>query len=194
MMKTPVPFRKALQCIALAVLTGATLTACDAMQQHYPAQSVVQTPYHLGNGDIIRLKILGDGSLDGEYRVDSDGAISIPLIGSFEVSSLTIRGVEKKLHDLLDERYLRNPVVSAEIINYRDIYIIGEVNQPGNYAYVPGMTGLQAVALAGGYKVAAAQDEIEVRRQAKSQVRSISLSATNAIKPGDTLIIKRRWF
>ena len=44
-----------------------------------------------------------------------------------------------------------NPSVSAEIVTRRPFYVIGEVQKPGNYAYVTDMTALNAVAMAGGF-------------------------------------------
>ena len=59
---------------------------------------------------------------------------------------------------------LRKPSVSVEVATYRPIYVLGEVNKPGQYPYQPGMTVVSAAAVAGGFTYRAVEDYASVVR------------------------------
>ena len=78
---------------------------------------------------------------------------------------MTARQLESEIETRLQGGgYLVNPQVSIEVLNYRPFYIIGEVNSPGSYQYVSGMTVTNAVALAGGFSYRADQGQISISR------------------------------
>ena len=112
-------------------------------------------------GDQVRVTVFRHEDLSGEFEVDGEGFFAMPLVGEILSAGLTARQLENEIEiRLKGGGYLVNPQVSIEVLNYRPFYIIGEVNNPGSYQYVNGMTVINAVALAGGFSYRADQDDI----------------------------------
>ena len=158
------------------------------------ANTLPTAAYLLGAGDLVRLTVYGEEDLSGEYEIDGSGRVALPLIGGMAVGGLTVRQLEQNLEDKFSDGYLNNPKVSVEILNFRPFYIVGEVNNPGSYAYVNGLTVLSAVAVAGGYTHRAKKRNMKLIRQHKSGVHVLKAEEATLIKPGDTIEIKERFF
>ncbi len=118
--------------------------------------------YVLGPGDRLKVVVYGEPDLSGETEVDGRGLISTPLIGPTQAGSHTLHEVEVLVASRLAGRYLINPRVSIEVLNYRPFFILGEVNNPGSYPIVNGMSVLNAVALSGGFTYRARKDEMMI--------------------------------
>jgi protein involved in polysaccharide export with SLBB domain len=88
--------------------------------------------------------------LSGEYAVEQDGAISIPLLGRFQVEGRALDDLRADLAISFTGTIGRTADVSATITDRSPIYVVGPVKNPGAYKYVPGMMVLHAIALAGG--------------------------------------------
>jgi polysaccharide biosynthesis/export protein ExoF len=88
--------------------------------------------------------------LSGEYTVNDDGAISLPLLGSFSVTKRGGQELEAALADAIDSLIGRKGFVTIAAVERQPIYVLGPVKNPGAYKYVPGMTVLHVIALAGG--------------------------------------------
>ncbi|WP_428929745.1 polysaccharide biosynthesis/export family protein [Marinibacterium sp. SX1] len=90
--------------------------------------------------------------LSGEYAVQSDGTISVPITGSVAAAGLTTAELSQTMSDALsqDGGMIDPPRLAIEVVRYRPFYIVGDVAHPGAYPGQPGITALQAVALAGG--------------------------------------------
>ena len=115
--------------------------------------------YRLGAGDAVRLITFGEDALTGEFHVNDSGAIAVPLIGTVRAAGLTTHQLEAAVIGALKKAdLLRDPSVVAEITTYRPIFVLGEVNKPGQYPYQPGMTIVTAAAVAGGFTYRAVQD------------------------------------
>lgn len=153
-----------------------------------------QEAYRLGVGDKLRIIVFGEPDLSGEFEVDSTGVISLPLIGEVRAHGQTLRELEKNVQAKLREGYLRDPRVSAEVINFRPFTIIGEVNEPGEYPYRSGMSVLNAVAAAKGYTYRANTDRVYITRTGSSA--EVPMPATNDVQvmPGDIIRIPERFF
>jgi polysaccharide export outer membrane protein len=73
------------------------------------------------------------------------------------------------------------------ITTYRPFYVIGEVNHPGEYAYVNGMSALNAVALAGGYTQRSKENTIYIRRNGSRTEEEVAADQMTRIYPGDVI-------
>ncbi|QIG51843.1 exopolysaccharide biosynthesis protein [Nordella sp. HKS 07] len=91
-------------------------------------------------------------AIDGEYTVSQDGAISVPLVGSVHTANLDGEKLQRELATRVRTNLalLTPPNVTVEIVEYPPVYIVGSVAAPGEYRFRPGLTVLQALALAGG--------------------------------------------
>lgn len=149
--------------------------------------------YVLGSGDKVRIIVFGEQELSGEFDVSGAGKLSMPLIGAVQASGLTLQQLESEIARNLSDGYLTNPRVSAEVLNYRPFYIIGEVTKAGQYPYTNGMTVMNAVAVAGGFSYRADSDVVYISRNGAPEQK---FKATQDLKvlPGDTVRIPERFF
>jgi protein involved in polysaccharide export with SLBB domain len=106
--------------------------------------------YTLGTGDILQITILERPSLNGAYTIGPDGKVSVPSLGAINARGETSRSFEKKLLGLAKEK-IAEPSLAIQIVQYRPFFILGDVKEAGQHAYVPGISVMQAVALANGF-------------------------------------------
>ncbi len=174
------------------------LAACSPGRNLPPLpdqQTQSTAAYRIGGGDQIRLITFGEDQLTGEFRVNDDGTIALPLIGFVQVQGLTVQQVSKKIEDELTRRKLfRQPSVSAEISIYRPFFILGEVNKPGEYPFQPGMTVLSTVSVAGGFTYRAVDDYASVIRSINGKEVEGKVGRQTPIQPGDVITIFERRF
>jgi polysaccharide export outer membrane protein len=170
------------------------LSACGAPS--VPIASMVppaENSYRLGAGDKIRVSVFGEPNLTGEYQLDGGGTVTLPLIGRVKAAGLTSDELKKSLERNYRE-YLKAPDVSVAILNYRPFYIVGEVNKPGNYPYVSGITVINAVAIAGGFTYRANTSNFYVQRKKNDTSSQIFAEQTTEVRPGDVIIVRERYF
>ncbi len=149
--------------------------------------------YKLGAGDKLRVIVYGEQDLSGEFDVTGTGRVSLPLIGQVQATGLTLEEFEQEIAGKLEQGYLTNPKVSAEVLNYRPFYIIGEVEKPGQYPYASDMTVLNAVAVAGGFTYRANTDSVYITRGDGAEVQ-YQASQQVKVLPGDVVRVPERFF
>lgn len=151
--------------------------------------------YFLSPGDKLNIKVFDEADLTGEYQVDETGTIAFPLTGNIKASGLTLEEFRLGLIRRLKDGYVRNPRITIDILNYRPINIIGEVNKAGQYDYRPGISSRDVVAIAGGYTYRANQSKIHVIRDSIQEPIVVSVNEKDFdILPGDTVRIPERLF
>jgi polysaccharide export outer membrane protein len=150
--------------------------------------------YKLGPGDALRVTVFRHLDLSGEFSLDGEGYFAMPLVGEILAGGRTARQLENEVEIALKSGgYLVDPQVSIEVLNYRPFYIIGEVNNPGSFEYVNGMTVINAVALAGGFTYRADQDDIVISRGGSSGPE-IEAAPDTKVLPGDIVEVQERFF
>lgn len=175
---------------AIAVVSCLMPAAAGARDEAALRQSPgpsVEDSYRLGTGDKVRVIVFGEVDLGGEFTIDGNGRISLPLIGDLAASGQTASALEQQIEGKLADGYVNNPRVSVEITTYRPFYVIGEVNHPGEYAYVNGMSALNAVALAGGYTQRSKESTIYIRRNGSPDEEAVPADQMTRIYPGDVI-------
>ena len=180
-------------CLMALLMAAFTITAC-ATNMSAPIRPVMKDGYTLGAGDSLRIIVYGQEELSGEYKVDPSGRVAFPLISSVNAQGLTVLQLEQEITSQLSPKYLKDPRVSVEVLEYRSVYILGEVRVPGKYPYVPNMTVMQAVAVAGGHTYRGDESSAEITRLDNDTLKTFTIKSNDMIMPGDTLVIKRRWF
>lgn len=150
--------------------------------------------YRVGPGDRLRIIVFGQQDLGGEFQLDGTGVVSLPLIGQVIVKDKTVRELETAIAERLRDGYLSDPRVSAEVLNFRPFYILGEVNRPGEYPYTDGLTVMKAVATAQGYTYRANQKRVFIKRAHETEEKAYPLQAATSVGPGDTIRIPERFF
>lgn len=152
------------------------------------------TARELKPGNKIKLTVFGEKDLSGTFEVDATGALSLPLIGNVHVAGMEPGKLEQIVTDKFKAGYLINPRVSIEVLNYEPVFILGEVNRPGSYPYVNGLTVIDAVALGGGFTPRARQSSMEIFREKKDTKIKIDAVGSTLVYPGDTVQIEERLF
>jgi polysaccharide export outer membrane protein len=170
------------------------IAACASKTPSCSAQGAQQTDaagYQLGPGDVVRVDVFQETDLSGEFRLDGDGRLALPLVGTIDAGGLTTRGLEQALAARLhDGGFLVDPKVSAQVLTYRPFFILGEVRNPGEYEYKNGMTVINAVALAGGHTYRAKTSVASIERG----TCTMDAEVDSPVLPGDIIRIPERFF
>jgi len=138
--------------------------------------------------------VFGHEDLSASVTVDGSGNISLPLIGSIAVSGKALPEVDQAIVTALLDGYLSAPRVTVEVLNYRPYYILGEVNKPGSYPFIEGLTVVNAVATAEGFSYRADMHRVFIKRSGNVDEVEYSLTPNTPVYPGDTIRISDRRF
>jgi polysaccharide export outer membrane protein len=150
--------------------------------------------YRIDAGDRVYVTVFNHEDLSGEYVVDGEGRITMPLVGSLKVSGLTAEQIEDQLVGLYRPDYLVNPQISVVVRNFRPYFLIGEVRSTGSFPYVEGITYLTAIAMAGGYTYRAKKEIVFVIRGDDPEQEEVRIDVTEKVQPGDIIRVGERLF
>ena len=180
-----------LRTILFAALMALVLPAAARAQ----AADTANSNYRLGAGDVITIQVLGEDDLKRErIRLSDAATISYPILGELRLSGKTVGELERLIGDGLRGRYLVNPQVNVTIIEYRAFYINGQVERPGSYAYIPGLTVIKAISLAGGFKERASKEKIFIIREADPKQVRERAGLNVLVEPGDIVTVDESFF
>jgi protein involved in polysaccharide export with SLBB domain len=161
--------------------------------------------YVLSPNDQVAVEVFGEDDLRTNGRLNAEGNLSLPLLGSIHLAGLTLTQAASKITELYGRDYLVNPKVNVMLLGYakRRFSVLGQVNRPGSYELPDGSPGgidiLEAIAMAGGYTRIAAPERVRVRRHmdgggdqffkvdAKRLARGEGKSFW--VRPGDTITV-----
>lgn len=119
--------------------------------------------YQLGRQDVVAIRaVTWDSELlrfteleavSGEYVLGEDGRLMVPITGEVEAAGLTPTELADQISFLLERVTGADepPSVTVRVAQFRPVYVLGEVQRPGEYPYRPGLRVGQAVALSGGF-------------------------------------------
>jgi polysaccharide export outer membrane protein len=185
-----------LLCLMVSVLL---LSACSSIESFTSEPNVdqsnaaiKQTPYsggeyRIGPEDVLDISVWREETLTQKVVVRPDGGISYPLVGDLKVSGKTTEEVRKEITERL-KKYIPEPAVNvavSQVSGYR-IYVLGQVNKPGQYVVGRYVDVLQALTLAGGLTPFASENNIKILRREGD--REVVLPFTYAaVKKGQDL-------
>ena len=108
--------------------------------------------YRIGAQDLLAISVFGVEELAKEVRVNSNGQISLPLIGGVMAGGKTIPELEAELARKYSDGFLQNPQVSVFVKEFTSqrVTLEGALKSPGIYPITGRTTLLQGIALAGG--------------------------------------------
>lgn len=172
-----------------AAATSTTQMSPEACEANAKIQaSAAQDPgYRIQPGDQLGLDFYMNSEFNDTVTVNPDGKVALRMVGPIQAAGLT----PDQLATSIDKAYsseLRNPGAVVHVHNMpgREIYVEGQVSKPGAFPLQPGMTMVQALALAGGVTDSAdAQSTVLIRRDACGQPQGSKIDLASAIdKPG----------
>jgi polysaccharide biosynthesis/export protein len=197
----------------------AAVTAVFCALQGVPRISAEEPrPYIIGPKDVLSVSVFNQPQLTGRYVVEADGMFTFPLVGRMTAGGLTLRALEDQLRERLARGYLKDPQVTVTIDQYRSqqVFVMGEVRQPGGVQLTGPMTLLEALARAGSITERAGMEALIVRspdglampdaaaleraRQSQSpetvrvnlqSLQNGELGQNVALWPGDTVFVPR---
>jgi polysaccharide export outer membrane protein len=173
---------------------SALLAGCSDRALLVEPATVGSGPYLLGPGDRLRIVVYDQPSLTNIYEVDQTGQVSFPLIGDVAANDSTVDELAERIEGRLATSYLREPDVTVEVATYRPFFVLGEVGNPGQYPYVPGITAETAVAVAGGFTDRANKRVVRVSRTTSGKLYESRIPVTETIRPGDTIYVTESLF
>jgi protein involved in polysaccharide export with SLBB domain len=178
----------------------------SASASAYTTGTGVSAPpgYVLTANDQVSVEVFGEEDLRTSGRLNPEGNLSVPLLGSIHLAGLTLTQAASKLTELYGRDYLVSPKVNVMLLSYarRRFSILGQINRPGSYEMPESSPGgidlLEAIAMAGGYTRIAAPERITVRRQGAGGDQIFKVNAKRFTKgsgggfhvePGDTITV-----
>lgn len=176
------------------------------------AVAEAQSNYRLGSGDVLRVEVLEDPSLNRSVLVAPDGRISVPLVGTLRVGGQTIDSIQSELTQRLTPNFAAAPTVFVALERRPDprpaqpvvpktidVYVMGEARNPGKMEVAEGITVLQFLAQMGGFTNFAATKRIQLRRGSQAwslnypEIEAgISPSGAALLADGDVIIVPQR--
>jgi protein involved in polysaccharide export with SLBB domain len=188
--------------LLLSVGLGVSVGGCDSLsgfvKQETSNERTASLPRQaprLQAGDKVKLVVFGEDKISGDYEIDQNGRISVPLIGAVRAAGLTKKDLEQALAARLREgQILRDPVVTIDVSSFRPFYVLGEVEKPGEYTFRNGLNVMSAVAVAGGYTYRASKSKVMVQRAGEKNFTEYELSPDIPIHPGDLVSVPERYF
>jgi len=151
------------------------------------AEDQMVTDYRIGPKDLLELTVIGFQDLNRQYRVSEEGKISLPYLGELQVEGMTKSDLEKRLVQLLGEKYLENPQVSVVIVEYqsRRVFLIGAVAKPGPYELMGRLTLLKLISQAGGLTADAGSEIVVMRQLPDGDKTSLKIPVEDLLLKGD---------
>lgn len=189
---------KSAAAIALILIMPLTLAACTlpgGATMQAPATLDKQITSALQPGDKLKITVYGEETLTGEYMIDSQGIVSVPLVGAVAAAGETKETIETQIIDILiKDKLLSEPHVTVEVVEARPVSILGEVKKPGSIEFVPGMTSFDAIAAAEGYTPRAARNMILIDRNLNGARTKMNANEATPLLPGDAVTVRERLF
>lgn len=155
--------------LALALCALALLAGCTSLPAHDPSFSSNEAlpppdtttasgayegggDYRIGAQDLLQVSVYGIDDLSRSVRVNSNGQISLPLIGGIMAGGKTIPELEKDIGDKLKHGYLQDPQVSVFVKEFtsQQVTLEGALKKPGVYPLTGRTSLLQVIAMAQG--------------------------------------------
>lgn len=175
------------------------LPASDAIAQQ-EAQAA-EPSYTIQPGDKLQVSVWNEPDLQNEVLVAPDGGIAFPLVGEMNVIGKSIVELREDISERLS-RYISEPIVTVTIreVLGNKIYVIGQVNRPGQFVVNPMVDVMQALSMAGGTTPYASLNNISILRRRGSQKISIpfkygdissgkNLKTNIILQSGDVVIV-----
>lgn len=205
--------RRVVRVAAVLATTVAALLPLAAGAANAPASTSAAAPAgvavdqsRIGPGDTIRITVYQSPDLSMETRVNENGFISYPLLGSVKMSGYTVEAAEQHLaQELKRHDFVKDPQVNIVVTQVRanQVNVLGQVGHPGRYPLdLAGMRMTEVLALAGGVVAGAGSDTVVLvgERDGKPYRHEVDLPRIFApggrgddivLMPGDTIWVDR---
>lgn len=176
--------------------------------------------YKVRPGDVLRIEVLEDSSLNREVLILPDGQFTFPFAGTLRAGGRSLDDVRNAISQSIASNFAAPPTVFVSMAQLRaqaapsggtgggsrslDIYFLGEVRNPGQASLPRGTTFLQAMAINGGFTEFAATKRVQLRRtdaSGRQQLMTINYKALSqgaamdsdvVLRDGDVILVPER--
>ena len=168
-----------------------------------PSDITLFDEYRIGVNDILEISVYGEEDLSQQVQVSANGFITYPLLGRLKAGGKSVSELEEAIRTSLAKDYVRDPQVQVAVKEFSNIYVVGQVLDPGPYPFKGGMSVLQAITTAGGFTKIANKRKVRIVRNKEGKPESWSINVSDIIngaeedlllEPGDTVIIPESFF
>ena len=161
-----------------------TVVLCASFAWGQGNPEALEEEYVIGAEDVLKITVWDNDDLTGNVRVGLDGYINYKYVGRVKASGLTTSQLAKVFGEKLADGYINDPQVTVEVTIYRskEIFIIGEVNQPGTYYLTKKTTIVEAISMAKGPTKNADSEVIIVRQARNGESENITVNLLNALE------------
>jgi polysaccharide biosynthesis/export protein len=198
---------------------GWLLAAIFALPLLCAGSAQAQTEYQIRPGDVLRIEVLEDNSLNRTVLVAPDGRITLPLAGAVQTSGRSVEQVMAQITGKIASNFAATPNVYVSLEKLADrqattssgvsvgltVYVIGEAAKPGKVGVGKGSTLLQVFSEMGGFSKFAAKKRIQLRRTDKRTgveaiykidydaiEKGLSTSGNLKVVEGDVILVPQR--
>ena len=142
--------------------------------------------YTIKAGDKLNIVITPTDDLSKEVQVQSDGKITLKLIGEIQASGMTLKELSDKIEKEYG-KYVTKPVVSVTLKEFgkRKVYVMGQAKSSGSFDFRDGITVLELVSLAGGFSLEAELSQVKVFRGSGDKRTVIEVNMEDVISKGE---------
>jgi polysaccharide export outer membrane protein len=174
------------RCCAALVTTTAMVAGC-APPPVYNWRAESALGYRIGPGDVLKVVVWKHEELSTQVSVRPDGAISLPLVGDVLATGRSASEIAGDVQTRLHRFYQDDPPVTVQVQEVKSykIYVVGEVNHPGEFAPSQEVTVLMSLSLAGGFTRFADPDRIVIVRRDSKGERRIPFDYSRVVESGD---------
>ena len=139
--------------------------------------------YTVKPGDTLLISVWKEPDLQGPVLVTPDGGFSFPLVGQVDANGKTVTELQKIVTDRL-RQYIAEPVVTVSVrdIKGNKVFVIGQVNRPGEFVVNPRVDVMQALSMAGGTTPFAALSGIIILRRSGAEQEALKFDYTDVVK------------
>ncbi len=171
--------RRKLRGVLLAVLVSAGFSNILYAQD----EGGPRRPYTVLAGDVLQISVWKEPELQMQVLVRPDSAFSFPLAGDIPTNGLSVVDLQAELTKRLS-RYISTPVVTVSVtaVLGNKVYVIGQVNKPGEFVVNPRVDVMQALSMAGGVTAFAATNDIRILRRTGSSQIALSFRYNDVLK------------
>jgi polysaccharide biosynthesis/export protein len=139
--------------------------------------------YTVKPGDTLKISVWKEPDLQGPVLVTPDGAFAFPLVGQVDARGKTVTQLQAIISERL-EKYISDPVVTVSLQDIRGnkVYVIGQVNKPGEFILGQRIDVMQALSMAGGTTPFASLGNIIILRRDGTAQEAVRFDYTNVAR------------
>lgn len=176
--------------ISFLILSGCSTTEPTSNIIQPPSEDISNeikiTEFILGAGDTVEISVYRHDDLKKAVQIDSSGKITYPLVGDVQADGLSVFQLRDKIRDGLSE-YIIEPQVTVSVTSVKSqkVYVLGEVGNPGVFAFNTPMNAIEAISSAGGFTIDAQDKSVMVIRGDRDNPQLVKLDLKSTLKEGN---------